>query len=103
MQHRCIMIWLRRALFWVGVLLAVVGVWLLLPVEPDFYQNASTNMPDVSLSVERETDYRGWVAIALAALALVSSHYFKLREARRADRAEAREIADRRRRGEDTH
>lgn len=96
------MVWLQRVLFWLGVLLGLAGVWLLLPVETDF-QNASTNIPDIDLAVGRETDFRGWAAILLAALALASSHYFKLRDARRADRAEAREIADRRRREEDTH
>lgn len=80
------------------------GIWLLIAPGVDLGdQNASWPPPDVDFAAEEETDWRGWAAIVLATLALFSSHYFKLREARRADRAEAREIADRRRRGDDTH
>jgi hypothetical protein len=46
--------------------------------------------------------YLGYGTLALGFLTLASSHYFKLRDARRADRAEAREIHDRRNKSTDT-
>ncbi len=64
------------------------------------FQNAS--FPNSTNATEKETDYQTWAGILLGFLILASGHYFKLREARRADRAEAREIADRRHGGNDT-
>lgn len=59
--------------------------------------------PNVHAATEQATDYLGWGTLLLGFMVLASSHYFKLREAKRADRQERREIHDRRQRGDDVH
>jgi hypothetical protein len=83
-----------------GALLIVVGIAMLL-VQPtdDGWQNAS--FPTTVEPIDDEPDYAKWATIVLGFMVWGSGHYFKLRETRRADRAEAREIADRRNRGDD--
>jgi len=91
-------------LYGVGVGLIVAGFVLLLPPEEGAWQNASTNAGEIVVAAtQREPNYLGWGTLILGFFTLASAHYFKLRDARRADRAEAREIADRRRDGEDVY
>lgn len=68
---------MKWMLFWVGLLLIGVGVWLLLPTE------ASND--------GAQPKYFGWGSLLLGFIGLAASHYFKLREARPADQDETRE------------
>ena len=90
---------MARALFWIGLILMGVGIWLLLPLDVEPYQNASYPGPDDVK--DGEPNYLGWATVGVALLALLSSHYFRLDEKRRKDRAEARDIHDRRQSGDD--
>jgi hypothetical protein len=81
---------MSRALFGLGLILFVIGVWFLSP-DLSLIENAS-DVPGQNPAAE--PSYVGWGALVLAFLSLASSHYFKLQEKRRADRAEARAIED---------
>ncbi len=91
-----------RLLFWLGLSLVALGIWQLLSFQDTgTWQNASyPGGPPEPPS--QNANYLGWGTLLLGFFTLASSHYFKLREARRADRAEAREIARERRSVEDT-
>jgi hypothetical protein len=92
-----------RALKIAGAFLIVAGFASLL-ASPDDYGVENASFPNNTMgATEREVDYQGWATILLGFMILGSGYYFKLREARRADRVEAREVADRKQRGDDLH
>jgi hypothetical protein len=90
---------MSRVLLWLGLCLAFGSLWLFTADADQALRNASY-VPGHDIT-RSEPNYLGWGGLALAFLTLCSSHYFKLREARRADRTEAREIHDRQRNFED--
>lgn len=103
MQHMCGMKW-RELLFPAGLLLVVTGIGILIgDREITQMVNAATNggQSDTAPATQGEVNYVGLGVIALGFLTLASNHYFRLRDARRADRAEAREIHDKRRKSDD--
>jgi hypothetical protein len=89
----------RRLVQGAGVILILAGVVILAPWDFDTLQNAS--VPAGENATVAEPNYLGWGTLLLGFLTLASGSYFKLDDKRRADRAEAREIAERRRRMED--
>jgi hypothetical protein len=92
------MSWHLKSLY-AGAALVGLGTLLLIGGQPVLVAvNASTEHRE---AVETGVNYLGWATLGLGFLTLASSHYFRLRESRRADRAEAREIHDRRRRPDD--
>lgn len=84
---------IRRLLFWGGVALVSAGLWQLAAPATDTYVNASFPSNTTEYTEKQSANYIGWGTLALGFLALASSHYFKLRDARRLDRAERREVA----------
>lgn len=81
---------LRKILSALGTLLVVFGgaTLLLAALAP-----RPASFPTDAL-IESDKSILGWGTLILGFLTLASSHYFKLREARRADRDEARKVHD---------
>jgi hypothetical protein len=81
------------ALVAIGWVLVLAGMVSFIDVG---YQNASMNFPAGGPEATGgHYNLLGWGTLLLGAATLASSHYFKLREARRLDRMETREIHDR--------
>jgi hypothetical protein len=78
-----------------GFLLIVAGLGQLVPQRSAVdWTNASTSTnSNATVREESHPNLLGWGTLLLGFLTLGSSHYFKLRDARRADRAEARDIS----------
>lgn len=96
--------WLSRITLGLGLLLIAAATWQLLPQRPasdDVWTNAVYPENTTSAASAREPNLLGWGTLLLGFLTLASSHYFKLREARRADRVEARDIHKQRRNNDD--
>lgn len=90
-----------KVLYVIGTVVVVAGALRLASPPEDV--SYTGDGPEVAAAAERQPDYLGWGTLLLGFLVLGSSHYFKLREARRSDRQEQREIHDRRQRGDDVH
>lgn len=95
MQHRYGMD-VRTIARWILRLMALAaiaaGLWGLLKPEPADWRPASTS-----------SEVREWLLIALGAIYFVFDYRLKRRAEERADREEVRQVADRKRRGDDTH
>jgi len=86
-------------LFYPGI--ALVGLGLILLVGDEKISVAVNTSTGEAHRTGGGLNYLGWGTLCLGFLTLASSHYFKLKESRRADRAEAREVHDRRRSSDD--
>jgi hypothetical protein len=97
--------WGERIALGIGLLLVGAGIWQLLPQRsPDVWQNATYTTNSMAYGgPPPEPNFLGWGTLLLGFLTLASTHYFKLRDARRADRAEARDIARERRATDDVN
>ena len=85
-----------------GVLLIGAGFLILYGNQRVEVATNAATAPGAPADATTAGSYLGYGTLALGFLTLASSHYFKLRDARRADRAEAREIHDRRNKSTDT-
>jgi hypothetical protein len=74
---------MRKLLFWLGLALVVAGAWILISTP----RLASTAAQPGAITL-------GWGMLILGFLNLASAYYFKLRDARRSDRAAENRHAD---------
>lgn len=91
---------------WLLIAFGVVYILLTSPLLWEDHYASSPFDPEISHPTEKfdgDDDHLGWGALLLGFLTLASSHYFKLKAEQRANRREAREVHDRRIRGEDVH
>ena len=81
----------RFVLPFVGAALMLIGLW---PLLTEVVPGSTADLP---------SDYLRWGAVALGFLALASNHFLKLRDDRRAEHAEAREMNVHRQRMDGRH